>query len=244
MRAERFLSAVLLLTLACGAANGQESRASAREHIRRGNEMYAQAEYGAAIREYERVPGSAGEAHAQSLYNIGVCYYELWRTEEAIVMYRRAVEASGGRYPKALYALGVALEDTKRWPEAREAYRQAVAVSGGVYWEAKLAVAHYRLGLLALREGDYAGAETLFRETNARSLREFPASHNNLGVALARAGRLELAEREFEAALRQTRGTLGEAAHNLRLCRAALAKGLKTELASLKVVEKLTAANE
>lgn len=243
MRARRFLSAVLLLTLAGGAATGQESRSQARGHIRRGNELYARAEYASAIREYERVTDNAGEAHAQSLYNIGVCYYELWRTEEAIAMYRRAIDASGGRYPKALYALGVALEDSQRWTEAREAYRQALAAAGGDYREAQLAVAHYRLGLLALREGDYADAETLFRETNARSPSPFPASHNNLGVALARAGRLELAAREFEAALKQTRGTLGEAAHNLRLCRAALAKGMKTESASLKVVEK-PAANE
>jgi tetratricopeptide (TPR) repeat protein len=159
-------------------------------------------------------------------------------------MYRRAVEASGGQYPKALYALGVALEDTKRWAEAREAYRQTLVASGGVYREAQLALAHYRLGLLALREGDYTSAENLFRETNARSQRRFPASRNNLGVALARAGRLELAAQEFEAALKQTGGTLAEAAHNLRLCRAALAKGMKTESASLKVVEKLAAVNK
>lgn len=203
--------------------------------------MYARAEYAAAIREYERVSDKDGEAHVQSLYNIGVCYYELWRTEDAIAMYRRAVEASGGRYPKALYALGVALEDSRRWTEAREAYRQTLVASGGVYREAQLAVAHYRLGLLALREGDYAGAEILFRQTIARSRREFPASHNNLGVALARAGRLELAEREFQAALRQTGGTLAEAAHNLRLCRAARAMGMKTESASLQVVERIAA---
>ena len=244
MSAKRLLLAVLLLTFAGVAATGQESRASAREHIRRGNEMYARAEYVAAIREYGLVPDDAGEAHAQSLYNIGVCYYELWQTEEAIAMYRRAVEASGGRYPKALYALGVALEDSKRWAEAREAYSQTLHASGGDYREAGLAVAHYRLGLLDLREGDYAGAEKLFREAVARSRKEFPASHNNLGVALARAGRLELAGREFEKALRQTRGTLGEAAHNLRLCRAALAGATKTESASLKVVGGIAATNE
>jgi hypothetical protein len=55
---------------------------------------------------------------------------------------------------------------------------------------------------------------------------------------------LELAEQEFAAALKQTRGALGEAAHNLRLCRAALAKGTKTESASLKVVEKIAATGE
>jgi tetratricopeptide (TPR) repeat protein len=206
--------------------------------------MYARAEYEAAIREYGRVPVKVGKLYAQSLYNIGVCYYELRRTEEAIMMYRSAVEASRGRYPKALYALGVALEDSRQWPEAKEAYRQALVASGGNYREAQLAVAHYRLGMLAMREGNYEGANTLFREAIARSRRRFPASHNNLGVALARMGRLSMAEHEFEVALKQARGAFGEAAHNLGLCRAALAKGTKTQFASLKVVATIAATVE
>ena len=206
--------------------------------------MYARAEYAAAIEEYRRIPDKAGEVSAQSLYNIGVCYYELWRTEEAITMYRRAVEASRGRYPKALYALGVALEDSSRWVEAREAYRQALVVSDGNYRESQLAVAHYRLGLLALREGDYKSADTFFREAIARSRRQFPASHNNLGVALALAGRLSLAEQEFKAALKGTHGAFAEAAYNLRLCRAALSKGTKTQFESLKVVANIAATVE
>jgi len=238
MRAKRLLLAVLLMSLSGGAgATGQESRSEARDRVRRGNEMYARADYEAAIREYRRVPDKSGEVYAQSLYNIGVCYYELSRTREAINMYRSAVEASrSGRYPKALYALGVALEDSHRWPEAKEAYRQALVASGGKYAEAQLAVAHYRLGLLAMREGDYAGADTLFREAIARSRRRFPASHNNLGVALALAGRMSMAEQEFELALKGARGAFKEAADNLRLCRSALASGTKTQFASLKVV--------
>lgn len=245
MRAKKLLLAILLLvSLSGGIATGQERGSEARERIRRGNEMYARAEYEAAIEEYRRVPDKAGEAYAQSLYNIGVCHYELRRIEEAIVMYRSAVKASRGRYPKALYALGVALEETRQWPEAKEAYRQALAASDDKYTEAGLAVAQYRLGLLAMREGDTAGAGTLFREAIARSRRQFPASHNNLGVVLARAGRLNLAEQEFEAALKKSRGAFGEAAHNLKLCRSALAKGTTSHIASLKVVESIAATVE
>lgn len=236
MRAMKLLLIVLLLSLSVITATGQGSSSEARDHIRRGNEMYTRAEYKAAIEEYGRIPVNAGEVYAQSLYNIGVCYYELWRTEEAITMYRSAIEASRGRYPKALYALGVALEDSSRWSEAKEAYRQALVASRGNYAEAQLAVAHYRLGLLALRESDYEGASTLFMEAIARSRRPFPESHNNLGVMLAMAGRLSMAEQEFEVALKHARGSFEEAAHNLKLCRAALAKGTKTQFASLKVV--------
>ena len=243
MRAKPLLLAVLLLSLSgVTAAIGQERRPE--ERVRRGNELYARAEYEAAIAEYRRVPDKSGEVYAQSLYNIGVCYYELRRTREAILMYRSAVEASRGRYPKALYALGVALEDSSQWPEAKAAYRQALTASGGNYTEAQLAVAHYRLGLLAMREGDGEGADTLFREAIQRSPRRFPASHNNLGVVLARAGRLSLAEREFKTALKHAGGVFGEAAHNLKLCRSALAQGTKTQIARLKVVEAIAATIE
>jgi tetratricopeptide (TPR) repeat protein len=244
MRAKKLLSAVLLVSLSGVTTIGQESCSWARDRVRRGNELYARAEYEAAIREYGHVTEKAGAVYAQSLYNIGVCYYELGRTEEAITMYRGAVEASRGRYPKALYALGVALEDSSRWPEAKEAYRQALAASGGNYSEAQLAVAHYRLGLLAMREGDYKGADAFFREAIVRSRRRFPASHNNLGVALALTGRLSTAEQEFEAALNQASGTFEDAAHNLRLCRTALAGGTKTQFASLKVVKTIVATIE
>ncbi len=244
MKAKKILLATLLALLTGGASMGQENREEARDRIKRGNERYARAEYEAAIEEYRRVPRGAGDAYAQSLYNVGVCYYELGRTEEAIVMYRSAAAAHAGRYPKALYALGVALEDSRRWPEAKEAYREAVITSSGSYTESQLAVAHYRLGLLALREDDYEGADALFREAIARSGQAFPASHNNLGVALALAGRLEMAEQEFAVALRQSRGAFGEAAHNLKLCRSRLTMWTKAQFASLKVVETITPAIE
>jgi tetratricopeptide (TPR) repeat protein len=207
------LSAALLLLALCGAAAGAKEGGEARELIRRGNELYARAEYEAAIAVYARVPEGAGEEYAQALYNVGVCRYELWQTEEAVGFYRRAVAARGGRYPKASYALGVALEDLGRAAEAKAAY---TLIAGGY------APAHYRLGLLAAREGDEARAVIHFREAIRQSNDKFPASRNNLGVMLARAGRLAEAEREFEAALRQSGGDFEEATHNLKLCRVLL----------------------
>ncbi|HEX8116073.1 MAG TPA: tetratricopeptide repeat protein, partial [Pyrinomonadaceae bacterium] len=169
----------------------------------------------------------AGETYAQALYNIGVCRYEVWQTEEAARFYERAVEARGGRYPKAHYALGVALEELRRGPEALEAYREAAARG--------YAPAHYKLGMLAAREGQEEKAAAHFREAIKRSKERFPASHNNLGVMLARAGRLSEAEREFEAALRQSDAPFEEAAQNLKLCRKLLAGQSKEGAAGLKV---------
>ena len=71
--------ALLFLTLCSAGAAAQER---AQELIARGNQHYARGEYGPAIAEYERVARVDGEAYAQALYNIGVCRFELWQTEE------------------------------------------------------------------------------------------------------------------------------------------------------------------
>ena len=240
MKANKILLATLLALLTGGASTGQENREDARDRIKRGNERYARAEYEAAIDEYRRVPRRAGDAYAQSLYNVGVCYYELGRTEEAIVMYRSAAAAArAGRYPKALYALGVALEDLGQLPEAEAAYRRAIDTSGGGH-----APAHFKLGVLVARAGDYEAAVALFRKAIARSEEHFPNSHNNLGVMLARTGRLAEAAREFEVALRQTDGASDEATHNLKLCHSLLAGKTGTRLASMKMVEATAALNK
>ena len=228
---KRLMLALLLLTCSGTAALAQVGGLDAKDAIRRGNERYNRGEYEAAIREYREVTWAKGALYALALYNIGVCDFELGRTDEAIRMYRRAADARGGRYPKALYALGVALESSGRRADAKAAYRQAIATSDGTYTEARLAVAHYKLGLLNAYEGDYEGAAALFREALARSKDRFPAAHNNLGVMLALAGRTAEAAPEFEIALRQSDAGFGEAAHNLELCRALLSDRTRTALA-------------
>ena len=222
--------AILLVLLMFGFTKAQSSHKNPREFINRGNASYAKAEYIAAIEEYAKVPPQAGKVYSQALYNIGVCYYELWRTEDAIAMYRKAIAAQAGRYSMAFYALGVALEDQKRQDEAREAYRQAIV--GTARREA--APAHFMLGLLLLRERDYETAANHFTEAITRETS--PASHNNLGVALARMGRLHEAEREFELALSQADGAFADATTNLKLCRSLLRASPTGHLASLRVV--------
>lgn len=230
MRPKSIPFAILIVTLVVSFAAGQSGTTDSRESIKRGNARYSKAEYFAAIEEYRRVPPPAGEIYSQALYNIGVCYYELWRTEDAIVMYKRAIAARAGRYHIALYALGVALEDLKRQEEAKEAYLQAVAASAGP----EMGAAHFRLGLLWAGESDYEKAAAHFSRAITREAT--PASHNNLGVMLALKGRLHEAEREFEVALRQGGGAFADAAYNLKLCRSLLKASAKDPLDSLKIV--------
>lgn len=234
---KRLMLALMLLTLSSFATLAQTAVVGSawQEAIRRGNERYSRGEYEAAIREYRQVGQGEAEGFARALYNIGVCYFELGQTEDAILMYRRAASARGGRYPKALYALGVALEIKGRLEEAKDAYEQAVAMSGGKYTEEGLAVAHYRLGTLLGRKGDYTGAAKLFKEAIARSKESFPAAHNNLGVMLALLGHIREAEAEFAAALQESGAGFQEAAYNLRLCRTRSRQETQSAFASLKV---------
>jgi tetratricopeptide (TPR) repeat protein len=96
--------------------------ANAQSALKRGDAFVAQENYKAAIEEYSKVSINDANSYARAIYNIGVCHYELWQTEEAIIFYKRAIELRHGDYPRASYALGVALEDQKRLAEAKQAY--------------------------------------------------------------------------------------------------------------------------
>jgi tetratricopeptide (TPR) repeat protein len=91
------------LSLPGAAQNTSSKTDDPVETIRRGNGQYKIGEYQAAIEEYRRVSPGAGKAYAQSLYNIGVCYYEL-AERSAIAFYRQAISEQQGHYPAALYA--------------------------------------------------------------------------------------------------------------------------------------------
>ena len=210
-----FLLAIAVLTDA--------QPADSKSILRRGNALVAQEKYKPAIDEYSKVSTRDSDTYARAIYNIGVCYFELWQTDDAIAFFKRAIELKQGNYPKASYALGVALEDQNRTNEAKIAYEQAVTVSHG-----ELARATFRIGVLEAKAGDLQKAAILFREAAARAGEHVPASHNNLGVMLAQLGFLKEAEQEFIFALKASDGRFDEAAHNLDLCRS-LTAGVKRD---------------
>lgn len=205
-----FFTAAILFATAI-AINAQTDSKSI---LRRGDALVAQEKYQRAIEEYGRVSTHDRDSFAKATYNIGVCHYELWETDEAIAFYKRAIELQAGNYPRASYALGVALEDQNRTTEAKLAYEQAVRAS-----HREFARATYRLGVLEAKAGEFEKAAVLFREAAARDGEHAPASHNNLGVMLARLGLLKEAEQEFLIALKASNGRFDDATHNLNLCR-------------------------
>ena len=75
----------------------------------------------------------------------------------------------------------------------------------------------YRLGVVLAKENDLDGAAECFRQANKHPGPHSPASHNNLGVMLARMGRLSEAEAEFAEALRLANGRFENASYNLNL---------------------------
>ena len=205
MKFRNLLFATFLATSLAFTINAQQDNSA----LKRGDAFVAQENYKAAIEEYGKVSPRDRDSYARAIYNIGVCHYELWRTEEAINFYKRAIELKLGNYPVASYALGVALEDQQRFAEAKMAYEQAPEFGPAIY----------RLGLLEAKAGELKRAAELFRDAATREGRHVPASHNNLGVMLAQQGFIKEAEKEFVIALKSADGVFDDAAHNLKLCR-------------------------
>ena len=212
MNIRNFFYSTLIVALTVIAINAQTSES--KLILKRGEALVAQEKYKLAIDEYRKVSTRDADSYARATYNIGVCHYELWQTDEAITFYRRAVELKQGNYPRASYALGVALEDQGKTTEAKIAYEQAVNAS-----QREFARATYRLGLIEARAGEFNKAAALFREAATRTGEHVPASHNNLGVMLAQLGFMKEAEQEFVMALKQANGAFTDATHNLNLCR-------------------------
>jgi tetratricopeptide (TPR) repeat protein len=159
------IRSLLFATFILGSTVLNAQPLDARSALERGDMFVAQENYQAAIEEYRKVSAREDESYARATYNIGVCYYELWQTEEALVFYKRAIELKRGNYPRASYALGVALEDQDKSAEAKQAYEQAVSAS-----QRNFAPAIYRLGLLEAQAGEYRKAAELFREAASRKV--------------------------------------------------------------------------
>jgi protein O-mannosyl-transferase len=147
---------------------------------------------------------------------LGLALYREGRVEDAIAELRKALEISD-RYADAAAALGEASLRAGRNDEALDAYR--LAVRDGVRdpaVRAKFAAALSAEGTRRMRAGDPAGAEAALREA-VEVLPGDAVAHATLGVALARAGKLDEAERELAAAVSLDPANGGYAANLQRI---------------------------
>ena len=78
-----FPVAAIILAVTSVVVNAQTTEFQSA--LKRGDALVAQEKYRAAIDEYSKVTSGAGDLYARAIYNTGVCYYELWQTEDAIV---------------------------------------------------------------------------------------------------------------------------------------------------------------
>jgi tetratricopeptide (TPR) repeat protein len=163
----------------------------------------------------------------QTLVQIGKCYIDLGRLDEAERTLRQALALADDAI--GFYNLGIVLEQRDRMQEAEQSYRRTLELNAG------LARAHNNLGGLLAASGRVDEAEQHLRESirldpalpdayvslaalqlergrpseAAASARQALAidarhvdAHVNLGVALAQLGDFTQARREFDEALR------------------------------------------
>ncbi len=167
-----------------------------------------------------------GADRQQTLVQIGKCYIDLGRLDEAEATLRNGLML--GDDAVGFHNLGVVLEQRGRLREAEASYRRAVALGPG------LASARNNLGAMIAARGQFDEAERLLLESirldptapnayvNLAAVRlqqgatadavryarlavdlapRHADAHANLGVALARSGDLDGAQRELEIAV-------------------------------------------
>jgi len=169
--------------------------------------------YRAALIDAERVRPDK-DFLARLHYNLGVCEYQLDRTERAVDEFHLAIRMKGGNYSRALYALGMAESARQNWPAARVAFLESLRL------DRTNAEAWYDLAFAYVQDGDFVNAEAAFRNSIIHKSIDSAWSHNNVGVILALRGEFSSAEREFEAALKSSGDRLVQARNNLEYCRA------------------------
>ena len=112
-RISKSIVAAMLALLILGTAARAQSDSNPFE---RGTTAYMVGAYELAIREYSQALISSDNRYQEAIYNIGVCYYELGRKDEAAKWFRSAIKARGGRYA---IACGRRLRSPSGLPEPR-----------------------------------------------------------------------------------------------------------------------------
>lgn len=143
------------------------------------------------------VTGPNATAHL----TLGMALLRSDRRGEGIAELRKAV-AIAPHMADAWVGLAEGLVADGRGGEALDAFRRARSLdpSNAVVREKLVALLNAE-GIDRMRDGDFGGSEPLLREAIAVAP-GLAASHGSLGVLLARAGRLEEAERELAEAVR------------------------------------------
>jgi tetratricopeptide (TPR) repeat protein len=157
--------------------------------------------YEQAIEKYRATILHAETEHLDEMFrakihfNIGVCFYHLKRTSEAVEEFTEAIKLSKREHQRAFYALGMAQKDLKNWRKAKNAFRDSLRIKkdDGEAW--------FDLGLVYLEEKDYSSSAKAFESSIKYKSVNSADAHNNLGVIAALGNDWNFAEKEFKKAL-------------------------------------------
>lgn len=143
-----------------------------------------------AVAEYQRAL-AANPQHAKAHNNLALAMVELGEPEAAAEHFRAslAIEPTAEIYSD----LGFVMAQLGQWQEARANYQKALEL------DPNCASAHFNLAATSVREGDFAAAETHYRQ--ALPGRATAETHNGLGYVLDHQGRHDEAIAEFRTAI-------------------------------------------
>ena len=208
-----FIFAIIIIT--SGFANAQSIRALEQfnkgvEASKKGDNETALEHFTATYAAIER-EGATERFFATVHYDLGVTLYELLRLNEAAEHLEKALRFSNQMHPRAHYLMGLVQFDLGELDAAETAFRRSIALSQND------AEAWYDLAFVHLASGNNEKAKHAFAKAAKLGAAGAAASRNNLGVLLAREGKLADAAREFEMA--STLDRTGIALANLDKCK-------------------------
>jgi tetratricopeptide (TPR) repeat protein len=159
-----------------------------------GEAYFTRRDCNSAMPWYAKVP-KTNDRYAESLFSTGVCRLLLNQPDHAEESFSalqnlfRASIATGVDFPEILNNLAVAKARQDKIPAAQEDLRRAAALDPDEddY--------PFNLGLIAMRQGDFNAAVTLFRDASQREP-DIPEDRSLLIAALEKAGKKDEAEQE------------------------------------------------
>lgn len=210
---------ILFLILTVASSAFAQETPFVNQSFEAGNAAARKQQYERAIEKYRATRLRAETARlndaqlAKIHFNIGVCFYHLKQTNEAVAEFTEAIKLSKRQYQAAFYALGMTQKDLKNWREAAAALRDALEIdkTNGEAW--------FDLAIIYLEEKDFTEAAKAFENSIKYKSINAPDAHNNLGVIAALGNDWVAAEKRFVTALLNSNGKSIEANNNLQFCK-------------------------
>jgi predicted Zn-dependent protease/TolB-like protein len=164
-----------------------------------GEAYFTKRDCASALPSYAKVP-KTHDRYLEALFSIGVCRLTMNQPDQAeeafatLQILLRGSSAPGVDFPEVLNNLAIAKARQNKLAAAQEDLKRASALDPDEddY--------PFNLGLIAIRQGDFNGAATLFREASHREP-DVPEDRSLLVAALEKAGKQEEADQERNAAL-------------------------------------------